>query len=107
MKMSVPILTHVALLLATIRLEVSSVPALQDFLMTSSPVHAMMLMNVLLPRTPAIMVVPTLKVVIFVAVHQAITELDRGEYIMHNTSSDSFKGVTKRQNGRTVRLKSK
>lgn len=38
-------------------------------------------MSVLLPRTPAIMVVPTLKVVIFVAVHLAITELDKGEYL--------------------------
>jgi len=46
-------------------------------------------MNVLLPRTPAIMVVPTLKVVIFVAVHQDITELDKGEYIPHSTSSET------------------
>lgn len=42
MKMSVPILTHVALLPATTHSEVTSVPALLDFLMTSSPVHAMM-----------------------------------------------------------------
>lgn len=42
MKMNVPILTHVALLLATTHLEVTSVPALLDFLMTNSPVHAMM-----------------------------------------------------------------
>ena len=78
--MSVPILTHVALLPATTHSEVTSVPALLDFLMTSSPVHA---------RTPAIMVVPTLKVVIFVAVHQDITELDKGEYIPHSTSSET------------------
>lgn len=41
MKMNAPILTHVALLLATTHLEVTSVPAHLDFLMTSSPVHAM------------------------------------------------------------------
>lgn len=92
MKMNVPILTHVALLLATTHLGVTSVPALLDFLMTSSPVHATMLMSVLLPRTPAIMAVPTLKVVIFVAVHQDITELDKGEYLTQSFTRDTFRG---------------
>ena len=48
-------------------------------------------MSVLLPKTPAIMVVPILKVVIFVAVHLAITELDKGEYL--HTVKDTFRSL--------------
>jgi len=37
------------------------------------------------------MVVPILKVVIFVAVHLAITELDKGEYL--HTVKDTFRSL--------------
>lgn len=81
MKTNAPILTRVALLLATTPWEVTDVSAHLGSPMTSSPMPAMMLMSALLPRTPAVMVAPTLRVVISVAAHLATTELDKGEFL--------------------------